>query len=226
MERSEPQIVFATQPGGTTIDQDAMGGNPFATALIELSSQDGLTLRKLPARLRSLTAQRSNKHQVPQWGRAPANLEWTFQLQAGSREQGRAALVLVVSDYSLAAAAPLLGAARDERRMASMLAGHGFSVSQGVGPTRAALIDALAAFGRRSRACDVAVIYSTGHGVEADEHVYLLPADYPFRQGYAASLLRAHAVPVARIAGAAKASRLNLVFFAGCRTRDHSSGEH
>jgi hypothetical protein len=100
-----------------------------------------------------------------------------------------------------------------------MLSGSGFSIMQGVAPTRAALLGALAAFARQTREHDVAVVYSTGHGVEWNGTVYLLPGDYPLAGGYSGSKLRVAAVSVDRIATACRATKLNLVFFAGCRTR-------
>ena len=95
----------------------------------------------------------------------------------------------------------------------------GFSVTRGVAPDRAALLGALAAFKRQVRSHDVAVIYSTGHGVERNGRVYLLPGDYPMAKGYKAVTLRSRAVAVERIARACNASGRNFVFFAGCRTR-------
>jgi hypothetical protein len=46
-----PALVFATRSGGTTIDQDSFGGNPFATALIQLASSDGISLQQPSARI-------------------------------------------------------------------------------------------------------------------------------------------------------------------------------
>jgi len=99
-----------------------------------------------------------------------------------------------------------------------MFAAHGFTVVQGVAQTRASLLRALADFGRLTRRHDVAVVYSTGHGVERGEGVHLLPADYPLAAGCSAAQLRAKAVSVDRMTRACHASTLNLVFFAGCRT--------
>ena len=99
-----------------------------------------------------------------------------------------------------------------------MLATYGFSVLQGIGPKRAEFVAALAAFRARSKAAEVAVVYATGHGIEMDGQVHLLPADYPFTSGYSRKLLSAHAIAVNRIVGAARAESLNMVFFAGCRT--------
>jgi hypothetical protein len=52
-------MFFGTKSGGTTLDQDEFGGNPFATALTELAGQPKVSLRNLPARLRKLTSART-----------------------------------------------------------------------------------------------------------------------------------------------------------------------
>jgi hypothetical protein len=216
--RRSPALVFATRSGGTTIDRDAFGGNPFATALIQVAGEHSIPFRRIPARLRALTVLGSQRHQVPQWMRWPEGLHWSFRLEPGSRQERRCALVLIVSDYAGAEVAPLAGAAHDERRISAMLGANGFSVVQGVAPDRASLIEALASFSRFAAGHDVAVIYSTGHGIESNGRVYLLPGDYPLKDGCSPARLRANAVPVARITAACRASQLNLVFFAGCRT--------
>ena len=210
--------MFATRSGGTTIDRDAFGGNPFATALIQLSGEASIPLRRLPGRLRALTVEGSQGHQLPQWMRWPERLRWSFRHARGSRQERRCALVLIVSDYAGARLAPLAGAALDERRLSAMFAANGFSVVQGVAPGRADLLKALSEFGRLARQHDTAIIYSTGHGVESNGSVYLLPGDYPLEKGCSSARLRSGAVSVDRIAAACRASTLNLVFFAGCRT--------
>jgi len=216
--RRSPALVFATRSGGTTIDQDAFGGNPFATALIQVAGEPPLPFRRFPGRLRTLTVQGSQRHQVPEWAKWPEGLHWSFRLEPGSRHERRCALVLIVSDYAGAGVAPLAGAAHDERRVSAMLGANGFSVVQGVAPDRASLIEALASFGRLAAGHDVAVIYSTGHGIESNGRVYLLPGNYRLKDGCSPGRLRANAVPVERITRACLASKLNLVFFAGCRT--------
>jgi hypothetical protein len=59
-------IVYATKPGGTTRDRDELGGNPFATALIELAPCEHLTIENFLQRLRNLTIEgssyTSNRH--------------------------------------------------------------------------------------------------------------------------------------------------------------------
>ena len=213
-----PALVLATRSGGTTIDRDVFGGNPFATALIQVAGEHAIPFRQFPGRLRALTVEGSQRHQVPQWTRWPQGLRWSFRLEPGSREERRCALVLIVSDYAGAGLAPLAGAAHDERRISAMLGANGFSVVQGVAPDRASLIAALADFGRVAARYDVAVIYATGHGIESNGSVYLVPGDYPLANGCSPARLRANAVSVDRIAAACRASMLNLVFFAGCRT--------
>ena len=99
-----------------------------------------------------------------------------------------------------------------------MFSANGFSVVQGVAPDRVSLIEALAGFGRVAACHDVAVIYATGHGIESNGSVYLIPGDFPLTNGCSPARLRTNAVSVDRIAAACRASMLNLVFFAGCRT--------
>ena len=215
---NRPAFLFATGSGGTTIDRDAFGGNPFATALIQLAADERTSLQRLPGRLRALTVRASGGRQVPEWRVWPARRSWSFGLQPGSREERRCALVLVVSDYTGAGLRSLPGAARDERRIAAMLGANGFSVVQGIAPTRSAILHTLTRFGRHARAHDVAVVYSTGHGVECNGIVHLLPGDYPLAEGLSPARLRTRAVSVDRIARACRAGKLNLVLFAGCRT--------
>ena len=218
-QRPKSLVVFATTSGGTTLDRDRLGGNPFASALIELSGKPSLTLESLLSELRVLTGQFSHGHQHVEW---TGNLEignWSFPIAPGERGEHRVALALVVSDYSLAGMPVLSGAAHDERRVATMLAANGFSVDQGVGPERSELLKALATLRTRSKGSDVTIAYATGHGVERDGHVYLLPADYPFSSGYSRALLQTRAVAITRIVNAMRGALLNIVFFAGCRTR-------
>jgi len=217
-----PTIVYATRPGGKTIDQDEFGGNPFATALLDVSERPNLPLRRLLPALRSLTLERSGRFQNPTWDLSPDATPWKFPFEPGSRNEARMALVLVVSDYSASQVPALEGAACDERRVSAMLAHHGFTVTQGITPTREKMLVALREFSRRSASSDVAVIYSTGHGVESGGNTYVLPGDYPIRLGCSAQLLRAHAIPVSKLAKSCRANAVNLAFFAGCRTSiDH-----
>ena len=177
-----------------------------------------LPFRQFPQELRALTVAASQRHQVPEWVKWPERLTWSFRLPPGSRDERRCALVLIVSEYAGAGLAPLAGASHDERRIAAMLGENGFSVVQGVGSSRASLVAALAGFSRLAAKHDAAVIYCTGHGVESSGKVYLLPGNFPLKRSCSAARLQARALPVDRIAASCRASKVNLVFFAGCRT--------
>lgn len=214
------QLYYATQSGGTTLDMGAGGGNPFASALIELADDPVLPLRDLAARLRRLTEERSHGHQIVECVGSARRSSWVFRREPSAGLERREALVLVVSDYSRMNLASLSGAAGDERRISVMLAQHGFSVTQGVEPGRSALLAALRSFRRRAQQADVSVIYSTGHGLEVGSEVFLLPGDYPLAGGFGRAALRRKAVSVARMAAAASASEVNLLFFGGCRRHE------
>jgi hypothetical protein len=211
-------VIFATRDGGETLDRDAKGGNPFATALIELADGDFASLGEFAEALRTRTEACSAGRQSPEWVGLPADRHWSLRAAVNVPADRRAALVLIVSDYPEAGGWPLFGAAWDERRIAACLACHGFSVTSGIAPERAALLGALQAFAARSRDCESAVIYATGHGVACAGETYLLPADYPFADGYANALLETRAVPVAKMRESCGAGAINLVLFAGCRT--------
>ncbi len=184
-------VAYATSSGGTTIDSDSQGGNPFASALIDVSAEVNLELRRLLPRVRALTIERSGGHQIPEYTASESAWCLSRPSPVGYVER-RVALVLIVSDYSSAGSyASLEGAAHDERRLAGMLATNGFSVEQGVSPRRTDILAALRAFRRRSSQADVGVIYCTGHGIETDGEVFLLPGD--FRRHAGLSLSDVHA---------------------------------
>ena len=210
---------FATQAGGTTIDCDKEGGNPFASALIELASDATVGADTFPRCLAELTTEKSGGHQSPEWVGGPSDVEWRLLSRANDRSLRRTALVMVVHDYT-AINASLDGAAYDELRVSSMFAGNGFSVTQAVGAKKHDLLDALAHFRTKSESADISIIYCTGHGREADGRVYLLPNDYPVAEGYPASILQEKAISVTSMMQACISPSLNLVFFAGCRAKE------
>jgi hypothetical protein len=213
-----PVTCYATRSGGTTLDTASGGGNPFASALIELAGDPGFELGRLLEMLAERTFAKSAGHQQVECIGTPPMLDWTFSEEMCPPRENRVALLLVVSDYTrLAPDLSLEGAAKDERRVAAMLALHGFSVTQGVGHGRSDLLQALSTFDRRSRLADVAVIYSTGHGLEARGTAYLIPGDFPPDDLESPAVLRDRAVSVERMTASAHAARLNLIFFAGCR---------
>ena len=66
-----------------------LGGNPFASALIELSERANLPLRRLLPALRRSTIERSDRFQDPTWKLSPETAPWSFPLEAGSRTEAR-----------------------------------------------------------------------------------------------------------------------------------------
>jgi hypothetical protein len=213
-------LFFATGPGGKALDSDDLGGNPFASALIEAARDPMLRLRSLEGRLRRLTLAKSRGIQAVERFGDVGPADWSFVEDADLPYEERRALLLVVSDYSgTGSLRSLGGAALDEQRLAEMLGQHGFEVETNIGARRNDLLTALARFGHRSTRSDIAVIYSTGHGIERDGIVYLIPGDYPSRDGFSTVQLERHAIRVAHLASASSAKLQNLVFFGGCRTR-------
>ena len=211
-------ICYATKSGGTTIDRDLKGGNPFATALIDFSSSSQLSIVDFVQHLRERTAEISRGHQVPEWVGPELAVDWRLPHPQIGPKPRRVALVLVVSDYQYDPA-DLGGAAWDELRISAMLARNGFSVTQGVGSSRIEILRALQDFREVSCDSDFSIIYSTGHGCEAEGIVYLLPGDYPVEGGFKTEGLVRGGVSVFMLAEACSACTLNLVFFAGCRSQ-------
>ena len=91
----------------------------------------------------------------------------------------------------------------------------GFKTQVAVDLSGAGMRDTIARFSAESAQADAALIYTTGHGVEVDGTVYLLPGDYPLAQKNAA--LPSRALPVRDIGAGLKAKRVNLLFYGGCR---------
>ncbi|MEZ5844565.1 MAG: caspase family protein [Hyphomicrobiaceae bacterium] len=214
-EAGSGALVFhGASSGKTTLDEGEGGGNPFASALIELLGRPPLRLGALPTALRAATALKSRGHQaadVPTIDGHDADLS----LVPAAPGERRLALVLVVADYELSALVSLPGARRDAERVARALRTAGFSTEVAVDRGLARMRETLAGFRARSREHDIAVVYATGHGVEVDGRVRLLPGDYPSERGNTALVDRA--LPLSEIAAAAAARRINLIFYAGCR---------
>lgn len=209
-----PLIFYASQSGQQTYDQADGGGNPFASALIELMAQPGMTLGELPRALTELTTLKSEGFQRPD---APQDVEpadWRFRPKPV--DERRAALVLVVSDYAAShGALSLSGARTDAGRISQALRDAGFMTRTVLDPDHAQLKATLEEFAARSAAADIALLYTTGHGVEVDNEAHLLLGDFPVEEGNRA--LTRHAVRLSAIADAVKARRANLVLYGACR---------
>jgi hypothetical protein len=208
-----PALLFhAVSSGELALDQGEGGGNPFASALIETLARPQARLGELPDALRTLTEVKSAGYMTADVPAAVTPVDWPLVSRGA---ENRKALVLVISDYEKAGLTSLAGAAYDAGRIATALTEAGFATKAVLDLDRAGIEDELIAFGAESRSADAAVIYTTGHGVEVDGRVYLLPADYPAQQGNAA--LATCAMPLREIAASIQARAVNLVFYGGCR---------
>ena len=98
----------------------------------------------------------------------------------------------------------------DSKRVGQALIDAGFRTRIVLDADRKAFGAALEGFANNKEA-DVALIYTTGHGVEHGGEIHLLMGDFPVAKGEAA--LAAHAVKLKVIAAAARAKKSNLVFY-------------
>ncbi len=214
-ETPQPALVFyASSSGKPTFDQGEGGGNPFASALVELLQSRDLGLGAFSTQLRVLTVKKSGGRQQPEVPSSPHPADWKIAPKAEGER--RVALVLVYSDYSgLGEAKSLPGAKRDAGRVSDALNAAGFETKSILDPIRAHLGDELAAFASRSEGADVALVYTTGHGVQVAGKVYLLPGDFPVSQR--AGALAEFAIPLDAISAVPRAKRTNLVMYGGCR---------
>lgn len=212
--RADTLVFHATHSGRQTLDDGEGGGNPFASALVELLRRPSLTLSQLPLELQQLTAGKSRNFQSVDGpvSAAPAD----FSIVPPGRGENRVALVMVISDYARSGGAPSLpGAKHDAGRIAAALTQAGFTTEIALDLGLSAMRDKLGDFRKRSAVADAAVVYTTGHGVEVGGTVFLVPGDYPIAQRNAA--LASRALPLSEIAGSLAARRVNLVFYGGCR---------
>lgn len=196
-----------------TLDQGEGGGNPFASALIELLNRPSVTYAELCADLITLTKEKSGGIQVPDVSPVGAN-HWC--LKPVSRHSLRVALVFVFTGYLKEDALSLPGAARDLKRITKALKVAGFDVQSLADPSKRDLQAALNSLSNKSEHAEAAVIYTTGHGLHYRSRDYLLPSDYPFELGK--EHLAELAINVQGLQQALKAKLANLVFYGGCRT--------
>lgn len=211
---AEPLIFHASASGKQTLDQGEGGGNPFASSLIDVLARPSFELADLPREMRRLTHGKSRGFQAADTPSISSDQSWMLVPPAPGER--RVALVLVVADYSGSGGGQSLpGAKHDAERIAAALRQAGFATEIALDLTLASMRATLAAFARSSQGSDAALIYTTGHGVEVEGRIHLLPGDYPIREGNRA--LRDRALDLALIANSARARRINLVFYGGCR---------
>lgn len=215
----EPVYIYATQPGRVTFDQGDSGGNPFASALVEAVGAKALRFETLLQQLITKTELKSEGRQRPDV-RSDTHLN-TWQVLPKSPRERRLALVVVFSNYTASGGAQSLpGAARDLSRVGDAFEQAGFETERVLDPDRAKLQTILRDFAELSAASDVAALYTTGHGIEVEGTIYLLPGDYPVSHGNTA--LRERAIRLTQLGAANRANHANLVFYGGCRNNTFS----
>lgn len=211
-ERAAPLFYYAGAAGRLTTDRDRQGGNPFASALVEVLKQPGLTLRDFGARMAATTFMRSGGWQSPEVPKATRTPGWRFSANPDER---RVALVLINADYSKSGVTSLPGALFDSGRVTAALEEAGFETKLVLDGGGELVRRELEAFAARSADADVAVIYTGGHGVQHKRVVYWIMGDYP--EPHSSKWLGSHAFALRDIGGFARATSLNLILYGACR---------
>lgn len=209
---SAPTLLMATQIGAPALDEvDGQPGNPFATAFIEALRDPHLKLSEVGPKLILRTTEISGGFQTPEIMRAGGLAPTT--LSAAGPALRRVALVIVHSQYEGWPA--LMGAAFDAKRVGEALTAAGYRTTVVIDPSRSERARVLDEFAGKSVQSDVAILYSTGHGVMWGEDSFLLDSDY--QKGWREDELAHHAIKVSDLGKALKAKGANLLLFGGCR---------
>ncbi len=204
-----PLFYYAGQPGRLTQDRDKLGGNPFASALVEVLKGEPETLQDFTLRLSAANARHSGGWQQMQFPRKLPS--WKLRAE-GER---RIALVLINADYSKTNGVySLPGAAFDARRVPEALTAAGFEVTLVLDANAEQARGEIAEFAKLSETADASLIYIGGHGIQHKRVVYWMMGDYPEQNP---KWLPTHAIPVEEIGKAGRARNVNLVLYASCR---------
>ena len=149
-----------------------------------------------------------------------------FTLIASTAEARRVALVIGQNSYPGGASAtiglPTLdNPVHDARRMAELLAKHGFEVIACAGKTpgcldlnRSQLLEALTTLEQRAAGADLALVFFAGHGMATEEGNILAPIDAKVDCATGAVT---QGVPVERIVAATWPARMKLLILDACR---------
>ena len=208
-------IIYASQPGRATLDQGEDGGNPFASALIELPNKPSLSLDQLLDQMVTITYQKSGGYQLPDVSGIRAASNW--KIKPNQSPKKNIALVATFSRYDADGISWLPGAERDRIRVSNALRAAGFKVATVANPTKGELEHLLHEMAVASKDADAAFIYVTGHGFEDQGRVYLAPSNYHFNPRKSA--VNDGAIYIGQLGSGLQAKQANLVFFGGCRTR-------
>jgi hypothetical protein len=203
-------IYYAGQAGRLTSDRDKAGGNPFASALVQVIAEKPLTIETFTRRLAEANAIHSRGWQQLDYPRRLPSPKLRLDAKGGKR----IALVLINSDYSQSDAYSLPGAVVDAKRVPEALRAAGFETATAINRSAEEARAALQEFSARSEEADAAVIYIGGHGAQHGRSVYWLMGDFPEQD---AKWLPTHAIAVEEIARSVRAKALNLVLYASCR---------
>jgi hypothetical protein len=208
---AEPLFYYAGQAGRLTQDRDRQGGNPFASALVEVLRQTPLTLEDFGGRMAAANARYSGGWQQIQMPRRLADP----RLRIDDAGKKRVALVLINADYSKSGGVySLPGAAYDAQRVPKALIDAGFETLVVADKNAETARRALADFAKLSSTADAALIYVGGHGIQHKRTVYWMMGDYPEQD---TKWLPTHAISLEEIGGAGKARAANLILYASCR---------
>ena len=204
----QPLFYYAGAANRLTQDRDRLGGNPFASALVEVLGKKPDTLTDFTGLLAASNAKYSGGYQQLQF---PKRLpKWRMD-----GDDKRVALVLINADYSKSAGVySLPGAAFDARRVPEALRQAGFEVTLVYDQTAEAARKALGEFAAKAAEADASFIYIGGHGIQRERVVYWMMGDYPEQD---AKWLPSHAISLDEIGKAGQARTINLVLYASCR---------
>ena len=206
-----PLIYYGGAPARLTMDRDDKGGNPLASALIDVLGKEPLTLAEFGPELAAATSRHAGGWQMVEAPKKVPDPKWKLSEDAG---QTRVALVLINSDYTSPGVESLPGARFDAKRLPAALGSAGFRTTLLLDANDDAVRQALKDFAASSASADVSLIFLGGHGVQHRRVVYWMMRDYPDRN---ARWLSTHALSVAEISSAARARSANLVLYGGCR---------
>jgi hypothetical protein len=210
-EPASPLIYYGGAPARLTIDRDDQGGNPLASALIDVLRKQPLTLAQFGPELAAATARHARGWQLVETPKKLPDPNWVV---ASDAKQARVALVLINSTYTAPNVESLPGARHDATRLPAALEAAGFHTTLLLDADDDAVRQALRDFAASSESADTALIFLGGHGVQHRRIVYWMMRDYPERDP---KWLATHALPVTEVGQAARARGANLILYGGCR---------
>jgi hypothetical protein len=193
------------------MDRDDQGGNPLASALIDVLRKQPMTLAQFGPQLAAATARHARGWQLVETPKKLPDPNWRL---AADAKQTRVALVLINSTYTAPNVESLPGARFDAKRLPAALEAAGFQTTLLLDADDEAVRRALKDFAVSSASADAALIFLGGHGVQHKRIVYWMLRDYPERDP---KWLPTHALRVTDIARSARAREANLILYGGCR---------